>query len=477
MSPDDFRHSSPSGKVVNITSGGLLACLEESPTDPDATSCPFAQGDLDAFFSLLDQGIAEADPAGVNSFSVTWSFGSALDETLLEKWLAGIDTYVARGDVQWRTAGETHDALVAWEKAGGVSRGPGDGLPEGDDSDANYLNLMLEMHSGEGDDPLADCLMSGKDTLTTVKYTTCRDGQRQIDEALAGGKLHTPRGEAIQFPMIVEFHPRFLDMLATDEESGAGKWSFKSAMTELGHQMGVHNHTECHTGAEGGESCKNAIQKWGDAFDSPAQKKSPSADQWEVRVATYDLLDTLHPATLGLLDIHQISVWGTDFLYSKDPDLVIARQLESGYSILTGHAMVVSTYDAATAPECAAAEALSGSSGALVHPRTLKDSKGQQSLVYYDNRPALFGEPDFKPDDLIADFERALKCLRAERDPDQAYLFVMATHLHNILAGTSALFGFSGIEDLQSFLTVAENLAGKYSVRIRYRNFDGLTVD
>jgi hypothetical protein len=110
----------PSGKVVNLPSASLLSCLYEEATSPGGrTKCDFDEQDLSQFATLLGQALAMVDQEQVNHLYFVWSLGSALDESLLERWLASVDPYVARGQVVWKTMPEIYDDYLAWEATHG----------------------------------------------------------------------------------------------------------------------------------------------------------------------------------------------------------------------------------------------------------------------------------------------------------------------------------------------------------------------
>jgi hypothetical protein len=477
MSPADFRKAGPPDAVLNIPCRSTLDCLAESMTEESATLCEFAQDDLDRYFVLLDQALAAAEPGAVNVFVLGWSLGTELDQGLLEQWLTGLDAYVAAGKVSWQTLGQVHDAFVAWEGQGNLAPGPGEGAAGGVLANQDRVRVVLEMHSGEGEDPLADCLFSGDDSLSSSRFQACRDRQKEFSQALGQGLLKTPRGEPAVLPAVIELHPRFLDLLAAEEEAG-GAFSLVADVLAWGHELGAHNHTECHTAAAGGAACLNASNGWGDAFQNPGQMQKPNAGQWGVRLSTYDhLVDVLHPGVLGALDFPQVSLWGTDHRYALDPDATIAAQAGAGYRVVTSHGMIPSQFDQATSPACYAAEVQPDATGALVHLRTLATSDGSASLLYGDNRPVLFGEAEFSLPSAADAFERTLLCMREEQSAQQPYVHLVATHLHNLFAEPAPGLGWSGLADLQSFVTSVENLAGRRGVRVEYTTFAPLLGD
>jgi hypothetical protein len=61
----------------------------------------------------MSKGRSHEEPGCI--YYIGWSLGSPLDQELLESWLARIQPYVERGQVQWMTLPEMYDAYLAWE--------------------------------------------------------------------------------------------------------------------------------------------------------------------------------------------------------------------------------------------------------------------------------------------------------------------------------------------------------------------------
>jgi hypothetical protein len=103
--------------VILPASGGIALMGEEaSGAAMKGNEAPYDQADLDAFFSQLDAALALARPDRVNTYYVSWSLGSTLDQAVLEKWLAQLESYVKSGRAKWSTLPEMYDSYVAWEK-------------------------------------------------------------------------------------------------------------------------------------------------------------------------------------------------------------------------------------------------------------------------------------------------------------------------------------------------------------------------
>lgn len=117
-SGSDWTKNNPNGRVVILPeNGGLSHKYEDSIGQKKVGNADeFNEADIDAYFIELEKALALADPRKVNTYYMSWSLGSTLDKTLLEKWLQRIQPYVNAGKVQWKTLPEMYDAYVAWEK-------------------------------------------------------------------------------------------------------------------------------------------------------------------------------------------------------------------------------------------------------------------------------------------------------------------------------------------------------------------------
>ena len=117
-SGSDWTKNNPNGRIVILPeNGGLSHKYEDSIGQGKAgKAAEFNEADIDAYIVELEQALILADPKKVNTYYMSWSLGSALDKTLLEKWLQRIQPYVNAGKVQWKTLPEMFDAYVAWER-------------------------------------------------------------------------------------------------------------------------------------------------------------------------------------------------------------------------------------------------------------------------------------------------------------------------------------------------------------------------
>lgn len=113
----NWIENDPNGAIIILTESGGLAHLAEQLADPNAThtKTEFTRQDIDAYFTLLDQALALADPALQNNFYVSWSIGSALDEGLLEEWLTRLQPYVESGKVRWMGLPDMAEEYANWQ--------------------------------------------------------------------------------------------------------------------------------------------------------------------------------------------------------------------------------------------------------------------------------------------------------------------------------------------------------------------------
>jgi hypothetical protein len=110
----------PTGDVVIIPSGGGIAyTYEESQGQTGlAGDQQFTIEDITAFEKQLKEILAyiKSDQSTQPySYYLSWSFGKALDQSLMEQWLKMVDKYVDSGLVQWQTIPEMYDDYIQWE--------------------------------------------------------------------------------------------------------------------------------------------------------------------------------------------------------------------------------------------------------------------------------------------------------------------------------------------------------------------------
>jgi hypothetical protein len=114
----DWIYDNPSGKLVIMPSGGGLANAYEDSQGLSGGSQNFTPQDIDAFEQELQEILAyisTSKPTQPCTYYLSWSFGKALDKTLLEAWLKMVDKYVDAGQVQWQTIPQMYDKYVQWE--------------------------------------------------------------------------------------------------------------------------------------------------------------------------------------------------------------------------------------------------------------------------------------------------------------------------------------------------------------------------
>jgi hypothetical protein len=117
----------PSGDIVIIPSGGGLAyAYEESQGQTGlAGDQQFTAEDITAFEQQLKTILAyikSHESTQPYTYYLSWSFGKALDQNLMEQWLKMVDKYVDSGQVQWQTIPEMYDDYVQWEIDTGRSK-------------------------------------------------------------------------------------------------------------------------------------------------------------------------------------------------------------------------------------------------------------------------------------------------------------------------------------------------------------------
>jgi hypothetical protein len=117
-SGSDWIYPSANGRLVILPSGGGLTCAaEEAGLTGSYTKCEFTAQDIDAVVATIEQALTLVDASKVNTYYLSWSLGSELDESLLENFLQRVKPFVDDGRVQWKTLPEMYDLYIAWESA------------------------------------------------------------------------------------------------------------------------------------------------------------------------------------------------------------------------------------------------------------------------------------------------------------------------------------------------------------------------
>jgi len=98
--------------LVALPGGGGLSCREEAQTNTGAIKCDLTQKDLDLVMTDINATLKLTDPNQINIFYLAWSYGSKIDEVLLEKWLTEMDKLVDAGKIEWKTLPEMYDAFI-----------------------------------------------------------------------------------------------------------------------------------------------------------------------------------------------------------------------------------------------------------------------------------------------------------------------------------------------------------------------------
>lgn len=96
----------PNGRVLIIPSGLSLNNAYEEQNGERALKSDFTIEDIQTWEEILPVVLAASDSGRVNTFYAVWSFGKAVDMTLLKEWLHLIDGYVRQGRIVWSTIPE-----------------------------------------------------------------------------------------------------------------------------------------------------------------------------------------------------------------------------------------------------------------------------------------------------------------------------------------------------------------------------------
>ncbi len=111
----DWIEPSANGRLIILPASGGLKCMDEDQNGQSITGkgCQYTREDINLFFKEVDQALTLLDPNQVNIYYNSWSFGEALDQTLLEEWLQRLQPYIDSGRVQWKTLPEMYDIYMA----------------------------------------------------------------------------------------------------------------------------------------------------------------------------------------------------------------------------------------------------------------------------------------------------------------------------------------------------------------------------
>jgi hypothetical protein len=105
-SGSNWIESDPAGSVLLIPTGLSLNGASEELRGESVHQSELTQEDIDAWREALPRVIAASDSGRVNTFYAVWSFGTPLDDSMLESWLQLIDEYVQAGSIRWSTIPE-----------------------------------------------------------------------------------------------------------------------------------------------------------------------------------------------------------------------------------------------------------------------------------------------------------------------------------------------------------------------------------
>lgn len=113
MSSENWTMDDPNGRAVILQAGdvGLIHLADDVAGGTDV----FTEADIDAYIERLELALALVDPARINMYYVSWSFGAGLDEALLAAWLERVQPYIDTGQAAWKTLPEIYDLYVDWD--------------------------------------------------------------------------------------------------------------------------------------------------------------------------------------------------------------------------------------------------------------------------------------------------------------------------------------------------------------------------
>lgn len=101
-SGDTWTMPAQEGLLIFGTAGSL-PCTAEPGSKPRCD------------FQFIEDALAAREPGKFHAIFFVWSYGSPLEEELLKSFYEGLQPYIARGDVVWKTMPALVETYTAWE--------------------------------------------------------------------------------------------------------------------------------------------------------------------------------------------------------------------------------------------------------------------------------------------------------------------------------------------------------------------------
>ena len=298
------------------------------------------------------------------------------------------------------------------------------------------LNFFLLVHVGEGGND--DCSFENVDILSNPfqmsRYENCRDSLIGLSEAVrfAG------------FKATFQFHGGMLKLLHEDKN-----FSFYEHIISLGHEIGLHHHSECLLSVdEGCEEQPDSID-WG--------KIGPLDARRQVETTVMESLirfKSLYNMSIGLgIPTTNYCGWGSIGTireeYNVSKKLFTSTLEDNGYQVITSSGEF--SIDLKN-NECEIE--YNDDQIINIHPYRIAST----DMVYVDSHASLWGGENYNQDKEIDALGKVFKCIQSRTREDeyrgQIFTWGMGTHLHNVMEGNGVADVVEQLSDLQSAIKV-----------------------
>lgn len=108
----DWLKHDPKGKLVILSSDGVIEGFLEQHSESEEDSREFNQDDIDKFVEVLDEYLLHTRDDKVNQMYVALSIGDGIDMQVARAWLEAVEPYVEKGLVEWKTLPEVYDIYL-----------------------------------------------------------------------------------------------------------------------------------------------------------------------------------------------------------------------------------------------------------------------------------------------------------------------------------------------------------------------------
>ena len=307
------------------------------------------------------------------------------------------------------------------------------------------MNVVVVIHAGEG-----DCTFENVTDARDAAFVACRDGLSEITAELES------LGIAAEF----QIQPGFLSLLASDRSPR--RFDLESDLIDRGHGLGVHIHNQCAQPIDFTGDC-SGFGFWGNT--SGAQ--TPTLSVFDLRARSIDLA-----ANAEGIEPSSFNIWGGTYRLADDVDSGSTDAIDTlsalGFQRAVGAENVTYTFakdETSTCFDGVRTDSVD-TFRSMPHPILIPGGDPFSRVVLYNSATTKWGDLLYSETTASQGFEDAIECLHdrvvnAETTGWNGEIFTYAgiTHLHNLLEDADSDGNYDGIEDLESFMTMAEAAA------------------